>query len=708
MATLISPGTAVDVIDESFYIQGRQSTVPLIFIATADEKLQADGVSPALGTYEYNVVRTVTSRSQAATLYGTPRFLTDAASQAQHGDARNEYGLDALHKFLDIGSRAYVVRVNVNLDDTYANVKSTWGTKISAAADVLNELVSDFIDEYNSENGLVSVSPGFKQTVTAAELKVLVDQAMADILSSYSFSATAFEEGFIYDHTLDRAGYQEVSYNTDAGNISGLDNTGLTNDTTAYGFEITVSDNGGTNSFVVSIAGEDAQNFAELISEMESEIQGVTGDAGTVVEILAGKIRITSGLSGATSSVEITADGSSGTTALFANTNLYDSIDDPVPGQGAASLSVYTDDYSSVVTTYDGLDNVLDTWTAGSIVAAEFTAAEAEGVLIAQAANFDNTLEFKNLTSLGANDAARRTTVNTQLQAAINNPNAVFKSEQFDYNLVLAPGYWESTNELVTLATAMEGEVFVIADTPFDRPPIGPTGIVSWQEDNKVYSNLCAYYYPHGLSSNTDGATIMTSAASSALSVYAINDRDGELWYAPAGPSRGLISWVDSLGYVSGILGTATTFVEERVDKGTQDTLFGVDINYFSDIFGRGRMLMSQNTTQSVSSAQDRVNVSRLTAYIRRTLRRRLFDFLYEPNDGLTRQNVKSAADSFLGELAGRRGLYDFATKVDEENNTPTVIDASELVVDIAIKPVKAVEFILIDLRLVNTAAIIR
>lgn len=708
MATLVSPGVAVDVIGESFFIPGRQATVPLIFIATADEKLQSDGVSPALGTYEHDVVRTVTGLAQSAELYGTPRFLEDAAGQAQHGDARNEYGVDALNKFLEIGERAFVVRANVNLDDTYENVKGVWATKISASADYLNELVENFIAEYNSANGLVPASVGYKETVTSSELKTLNDTAMVDVFASYSFSSTIFQEGFIFDHTIDRAGFQEISYNTDAGNITGLDNTGLNNDTTLYGFEITVSDNGGTNAFVVSVAGQDMQNFSELISEIESAIQGITGDAGTVVEIIAGKIRITSGLSGVTSSVEITADGSSGTTPLWLSTNLFEAIDTPIGGQGAAPLSVYDDAFAVVVTTYDGLDSVLDTWTAGSLVATEFTANEAEGVLIAEAANYDNTLEFKNEISLGSNDAARRIAINEQLQASINNPNSIFRSDRFDFNLTLTPGYWESTDELVRLAEDMDGELFVIADTPFDRPPIGANGIVSWQDDNKVFSNLCAYYYPHGLSSNTDGVEIMTSAASSALRAYAINDRDGELWYAPAGPNRGTATHLTAIGYVSGILGFATTWVKDDIDKGTQDTLFAVDINYFADVINRGILIMSQNTTQSTSDALDRVNVSRLTAYIRRTLRRRLFDFLFEPNDSITRQNVKAAVDSFLGELVGRRGLFDFATQVDEQNNTQAVAARSELIVDIAIKPVQAVEFILVDLRLVRTDAVIR
>lgn len=707
MAQLVSPGVAVDVIDESFFIPGRQSTVPLIFVASADEKTQPDGSTPALGTFENNVIRTVTSLSQSVELYGTPNFLTDAAGQPQHGDARNEYGLDALNKFLTIGNRAFVVRANVNLDDTYLNMKALWTAKVSESGDELNALVADFIEEFNSENGLVPASPSFKQTVTASELKTLVDQAMVSVFSSFSFSSAQFQLDFLQDHTIDLAGFQEVCYDNTGGNITGLDVTGLNNDTTAYGFEISISDNGGSNTFVVSLAGEDIQTFAELISEMEAAIQGVTGDAGTVVEIISGCIRITSGLAGATSSIDILSDGSSGTTALFANTNLFLEISAPVDGLGPLPLDIYDDAFTVIVGAYDGLDSVVDNWTAGSVVSTEFTSNESEGVLLAAAADFDNTLEFLNETSLGANDAARRATIVTQIQGAINNPNSVFRSDRFDYNLVLAPGYWETTDELLALVQDMESEVFVIADTPFDRAPTGPNGIVEWQADNKIFSNLVAYYYPHGLSSNTDGVEIMTSAASSALRIYAINDRDTELWFAPAGPTRGAATHLTSIGYVSGILGTATTFVENDIDKGTQDTLFPLDINYFSNIVNRGIIVMSQNTTQSVSSSLDRVNVSRLTAFIRRELRRSLFDFLFEPNDDITRQNVKAVTDSFLGSLIGRRALFDFATLVDDALDVPDQVDRSELVVDIAIKPIKAVEFILIDLRLVRTDAII-
>ena len=52
------------------------------------------------------------------------------------------------------------------------------------------------------------------------------------------------------------------------------------------------------------------------------------------------------------------------------------------------------------------------------------------------------------------------------------------------------------------------------------------------------------------------------------------------------------------------------------------------------------------------------------------------------------------------------RALYDFVTVCDESNNTPARIDKNELYLDVAIEPVKAIEFIYIPLRIKNTGEI--
>jgi hypothetical protein len=41
--------------------------------------------------------------------------------------------------------------------------------------------------------------------------------------------------------------------------------------------------------------------------------------------------------------------------------------------------------------------------------------------------------------------------------------------------------------------------------------------------------------------------------------------------------------------------------------------------------------------------------------------------------------------------------------RCDESNNTPDRIDRNELWVDVAIKPIKAIEFIYVPIRVLNT-----
>jgi phage tail sheath protein FI len=57
-------------------------------------------------------------------------------------------------------------------------------------------------------------------------------------------------------------------------------------------------------------------------------------------------------------------------------------------------------------------------------------------------------------------------------------------------------------------------------------------------------------------------------------------------------------------------------------------------------------------------------------------------------------------------ELVTKRAIYDYLVVCDLSNNTPDRIDRNELWVDIAIEPVKSVEFIYIPVRIKNTGSI--
>lgn len=595
MATLVSPGVSVTVTDESFYIPASAPTVPLIFIATADEKLQPDNVSEAEGTYEFDVVRTVTSIAQSVQLYGEPRFLEDPGTgQQYHGDARNEYGLFALNQFLGVGARAYVVRANVNLDDDFDNIQDYWDRKITESKVVLENFINQFINEFNEANGLIPASPGYKITVTGAELVSLVEEAMPwldPITGQFNFKN-------VHDEFLDDQ--------TSSGTLPGLE---------IYG-----------------------NGFSQL----------PTGDY-----------------------------------------------------PGFTRIAHFIGSYP----TYPG----------GGTIAGEFTAQEGGDLLVAAADDFKWTREFLNLTSLGANDAARRVAITTALQAQINAGSEAGKqlrSETFDYNLILCPGYHETVDEMVALSVDIQEEALVIADTPVDRTPDGISNPgTGWAATTARQRSVhVAYYYPWGLASNLNGKDVCVSPSGIALRTYAFSDNASFLWFAPAGLRRGLITGVSNLGYVSGQLGGPTTFVPLALNLGQRDALYDSNnaagnINPLVFFPGNGFVVWGQKTSASAASAMDRVNVSRLIKYIKRQLRRNTLSFVFEPNDQLTRDNLKALVDNFLGDLIVKRGLYDFATICDESNNTPDRIDRNEMYIDVALKPVKAAEFIYIPIRILSTGA---
>jgi len=142
------------------------------------------------------------------------------------------------------------------------------------------------------------------------------------------------------------------------------------------------------------------------------------------------------------------------------------------------------------------------------------------------------------------------------------------------------------------------------------------------------------------------------------------------------------------------------------LNEGQRDTLYNIKVNPIAFFNGVGHVNYGQKTRAKNSSALDRINVARLVVYLRSQLSKLARPFVFEPNDKITRDEIKQACDSLLLELVGLRAIYDFSVVCDTSNNTPARIDRNELYVDIAIEPVKAIEFIYIPLRIKNTGEI--
>lgn len=619
MATLVSPGVSVSVINESFFIPVSAPTVPLFFIATQEGKLQPDGVSLAAYTLESGVVRTLTSPNQSYTGYGIPAFRADGSGNQYHGDARNEYGLFALNQFLNVGSRAFVVRANVDLNDDPVTYLSL-GTPILGPGTL----------SYNGiGNGTLGSITAVSNQVRPQTIFVTITSP-ATLSTAATFTVTGSVDGYI-----------------------GAGSVGTPFSSTIVNFTASA----GSTAFAIG----DKFQFA-LQYTWTPEVGNVGN--GTIDNLIVDTLAVP----------EIW-------TITFTAPNAY-TVSGSVSGPTAAGV---------VGSPYD--NNRLNfTVTSGSTpfaVGDEFTVTVSSVTISAP---------------LGASDAQKRLAIVTALQAEINS-NTEVRSELYEYNLILCPGYPEVVDELLQLSRAVLEEAFVLADAPGD---LTADQVAQWSLTSERFSSTnVAYYYPWCLASNVDGVNVLAAPSGTALAVITNSDKTGYVWTPPAGVSRGQIVGVSKVGYYSGTPGTATTFIETNLNQGQRDNLYEYDKNINPIVFfpGYGFLMWGQKTSAPGASALDRINVVRLVMFLRRTLRKGAMPFVFEPNDQITRDNLKTAADGIMNDILVKRGLYDYASVCDATNNTDDRIERNELWLDVAIKPVKAAEFIYVPIRVVSTSA---
>lgn len=297
---------------------------------------------------------------------------------------------------------------------------------------------------------------------------------------------------------------------------------------------------------------------------------------------------------------------------------------------------------------------------------------------------------------------AQRNMVVKAMRSAIDG-NTQVREDQFFFNLITAPGFPELITNMVALNNDRKNTAFVIGDTPMTLPT-DSIAVANWANNvnGDGLSTADPYlgiFYPAGLTNDIDGNTIVVPASHMMLRTFIRNDNVSYPWFAPAGTRRGLIDNATDIGYVNPVTGG---FVRNGINQGMRDALYENRVNPMTILPGVGLVAWGQKTRNPVASSMDRINVARLVNYIRTILASVGNGFLFEPNDKITRDQIKSIIEGAMNDLVAKRGIYDYLVVCDSSNNTPERIARNELYVDIAIEPVKAVEFIYIPIRLKN------
>jgi hypothetical protein len=307
---------------------------------------------------------------------------------------------------------------------------------------------------------------------------------------------------------------------------------------------------------------------------------------------------------------------------------------------------------------------------------------------------------------------AQRKVVVQQIKSEIDTNQAI-REDQRGFNVIACPGYPEAIANMINLNTDRNNTAFIVGDSPF-RLAGTSTEIQNWAnnsssasdngEDGLVSaSDYLGVFYPSGLTTDNSGTSIVVPPSHMMMRTLANNDNVAFPWFAPAGTRRGIVDNATAVGYVDASEGEFRTI---SVTESVRDSMHEVQLNPITFFAGSGIVNFGNLTRTASSSALNRINVARLAVYLRTQLDAIAKPFIFEPNDELTRNEMKQAIEGFMLELVGQRALYDFLVVCDDTNNTPTRIDRNELYVDIAVEPVKSVEFIYIPLRIKNTGEI--
>jgi Phage tail sheath C-terminal domain len=307
---------------------------------------------------------------------------------------------------------------------------------------------------------------------------------------------------------------------------------------------------------------------------------------------------------------------------------------------------------------------------------------------------------------------AQRELIVAALKAGIDT-SVTIREEQNQFNLTACTAYPELIPNMLALSNERNNTVFVVGDTPM-RLPADSAQIVSYATNNggagyatgdglTVASPYVGVFWPSCQTTDLSGSAVVTAPSHMMVRTMIRNDEVAYPWLAPAGTRRGVVDNADRIGYINAQTGE---FITLGVNQALRDVLYTNRVNPITFVPGVGITNFGNKTTQSVASSLDRINVARLVVFIRARLEEIGKQFLFEPNDQITRDEVKNAVNSLMINLVAKRGIYDYLVVCDDTNNTPARIDANELWVDIAIEPVKAVEFIYIPIRLKNTGSI--
>ena len=274
-----------------------------------------------------------------------------------------------------------------------------------------------------------------------------------------------------------------------------------------------------------------------------------------------------------------------------------------------------------------------------------------------------------------------------------NNAIALLANQDdYQFNVISVPGLstqHQSAQVTSVMNTAISrGDNIAVVDLVGYNQPINT--VIS--QAGGIDNSYTATYWPWLQTVDPNSGQLVFIPASTFIpGVYAFTDASSDPWFAPAGITRG------GMGQV--------VRAERKLTSTNRDTLYEANVNPIATFPSQGVVVFGQKTLQKAASALDRVNVRRLLITLKGQISQIADNLVFEQNTIATRQNFLTQVNPYLESVQQRQGLYAFKVVMDEQNNTPDVIDRNELVGQIFLQPTRTAEFILLDFNVLPTGA---
>ena len=328
-----------------------------------------------------------------------------------------------------------------------------------------------------------------------------------------------------------------------------------------------------------------------------------------------------------------------------------------------------------------------------------------DGMDITEAEPFRNTYLDQTITQTELNNYAYNS-----LKIAID---TLRDPEAVEFDLAAMPGITNNTlnRSLIDMCEA-RGDAMAIVDLKGGYVPKTENtltvqqrlGSVTETITNKkntlqINSSFGAAYYPWVQIQDTiNGAVLWAPPSIAALGAMSYGQRTQELWFAPAGFTRGGLS-------ANNAAGIPVLSVRERLVSKDRDSLYDANINPIAQFPSEGIVIFGQKTLQSTPSALDRINVRRLLIYVKRQISRYAATLLFDQNVQSTWNRFRGQVEPFLAGVKAGLGLDAYKLVLDETTTTPDLIDRNIMYAQIFLKPTRAIEFIAIDFVITDSGA---